>query len=104
MAADYDFVVQLHHSVARDVQVRTINASLLSNLAVTSLTLEGNVFADCQPEVATTKDRQPGATLMAPSMLNLDLTDLKLSYEGDDESLSRVGSTIEHQVLRRVSR
>ena len=71
MAADYDFVVQLHHSVVRDVQVRTINASLLSNLAVTSLTLEGNVFADCQPEVATTKDRQPGATSMAPSMLKL---------------------------------
>lgn len=104
MAHDYDFVVQLHHSVVRDVQVRAINASLLSNLAVISpfsrviantispfemkahwanprldiandtlrlsadvkggarhvtkginLTMEGNVSADCRPEVVTTK-------------------------------------------------
>ncbi|MBV8992442.1 MAG: hypothetical protein JO287_01790, partial [Pseudonocardiales bacterium] len=149
MAHDYDFVVQLHHSVARDVQVRAINASLLSDLAVTSplsrvigntispfemkghwanpkldilngmlrlsadvkggarhvtkginLTMEGNVSADCQPEVVTTEDRQPVVALTAPSMLSLDLTDLKLSYEGDDEPLSWVDSTIEQQILR----
>ncbi|MDQ4103169.1 MAG: hypothetical protein M3186_05485 [Actinomycetota bacterium] len=33
---DYDYVIQLHHSVVRDVQTRAINASLLSNLALTS--------------------------------------------------------------------
>jgi hypothetical protein len=149
MAYDYDVVVQLHHSVVRDVQSRAINASLLNNRALTSpvsrvienkihpfemkghwanpklditidtlrlsadvkggarhikegvnLTMQGNVSVDCQPEVITTKDNQPVVTLTAPSMSSLDLTDLKLSYEGDDEPLSWVDSTIEQQALR----
>ncbi len=39
-------------------------------------------------------------TLTTPSMLILDLTDLKLNYEGDDEPLSWVDNTIEQTILR----
>ncbi|MDQ2789849.1 MAG: hypothetical protein M3Y73_09115, partial [Actinomycetota bacterium] len=34
MQHDYDFIVQLHHSVVRDVQTHAIDTSLLSNLAL----------------------------------------------------------------------
>ncbi|MGB9281775.1 MAG: hypothetical protein WCB57_17100, partial [Pseudonocardiaceae bacterium] len=149
MQHDYDFIVQLHHSVVRDIQTRAIDTSLLSNLALTTplsrvighkispfqlkghwdnpkldiasdrlrlsadvrggtrhiteginLTMEGNVQADCEPQVSATKDNEPVATLAVPSMLSLDLTDLKLSYEGDDEPLSWIDNTIEHAILR----
>jgi hypothetical protein len=36
MQNGYDFVVQLGRDVVRDVQIRTINASLLRNLHITS--------------------------------------------------------------------
>jgi len=36
MRHDYDFVVQLHYNVVRDVQTRAINASPLRNLALAS--------------------------------------------------------------------
>lgn len=149
MQPDYDCVVQLHHSVVRDVQTRAINASLLRNLAVASpvsraieqmippfqmkahwdnpkldfvngllklsadvrggarhvksginLTMAGTVHADCRPRVGQTKDHQPLVTLTAPSMLDLDLAGLKLSYEGDDKPLSWVDATVEQTILR----
>ena len=65
-----------------------------------NLTMEGNVHADCEPRVSTTGDNQPVVTLTAPSMLRLDLTDLNLSYEGDDEPLSWVDGAIERTILR----
>ncbi|MGH3808947.1 MAG: hypothetical protein ACRDRU_20430, partial [Pseudonocardiaceae bacterium] len=145
---DYDFVVQLRDNVVRDVQTRAINASLSSNLAVTSpvsrvivqmippfqmaahwgnpkldfdddllklsvdvqggarhvikginLTMKGTIHADCQPRVIGT-DNQPVVTLTAPSLLDLDVADLELSYQGDDEPLSWVDTTIEQIILR----
>ena len=36
MYRDYDFVVQLHRNILRDVQIRAINASLFENLALDS--------------------------------------------------------------------
>jgi hypothetical protein len=149
MRADYDLVVQLHHSIVRDVHNRTINESLLSNLALTSpvsrvienaippfqmkgywdnpklniandqlrlstdvrggarytikginLTMKGNVHVDCKVKIVMTTDGQPVATLTAPSMVDLDLADLKLTYEGNDELLSWIDSTIEQTLLR----
>ncbi len=65
-----------------------------------NLTMEGNIHADCGPRVVATKDNQPVVTLTAPSPLDLDLTGLKLSYQGDDEPLSWIDTTIEQTILR----
>jgi hypothetical protein len=65
-----------------------------------NLTIEGNIHVDCQPQVITTKDHQPVVTLTPPSGVDLDLTDLKLSYEADDEPLSWVDTTVEQTILR----
>ncbi|MGH4010371.1 MAG: hypothetical protein ACRDTH_19795 [Pseudonocardiaceae bacterium] len=145
----YDFVVQLRHEVLQDVQTRAINASLLTNLALTTpisrviaqlippfqmkahwdkpnlnsaedllrlstdvrggarhvvnginLTMEGSIHAECRPRVVASEDGQPVVTLTTPSPLDLDMADLKLSYEGDDKPLSWVDTTIEQTVLR----
>ncbi|HKR48150.1 MAG TPA: hypothetical protein VJT72_00985 [Pseudonocardiaceae bacterium] len=147
--SDYDFVVQLRHEVLQDVQTRAINASLLTNLALTTpisrviaqlippfqmkahwdkpnlnsaedllrlstdvrggarhvvnginLTMEGSIHAECRPRVVASEDGQPVVTLTTPSPLDLDMADLKLSYEGDDKPLSWVETTIEQTVLR----
>jgi hypothetical protein len=65
-----------------------------------NLTMEGGIHAGCEPRVIVTKDNQPVVTLTAPSMMDLDLTDLKFSYQGDDEPLSWVDITIEQTILR----
>jgi hypothetical protein len=65
-----------------------------------NLTVEGTISAECQPMVAASRDGQPVVVLTAPSPLDLDLADLDLSYEGDDEPLSWVDTSIEQTVLR----
>jgi Collagen triple helix repeat (20 copies) len=67
-----------------------------------NLTMEGDIHIDCQPRIIATKDNQnqPAVTLKVPSMLHLDLADLKISYEGDDKPLSWVGTTIQKMMLR----
>jgi hypothetical protein len=147
--SDYDFLLQLHCGVLRDVQTRVINASLLTNLALTSpisrvlaqtvtpfpmkahwakpeleitedsvklsadvaggaryfiggtnLTMEGQVNAECRPRTVISDGGQPMVTLETPSLRDLHLGDLKLSYEGDDELLTGVNTAIEHTLLR----
>ena len=149
MRDDYDFVIQLRHSVVRDVQTHTINTSIFRNLSLTTpisriiaqaippfqmkalwdnpklgfandllrlsvdvkggtrhvikginLTMEGSIHADCQPRVVATKASQPVVTLTAPSPLDLDLANLKLSYKGDDKPLPWVDTTVEQTILR----
>jgi hypothetical protein len=149
MQNDYDFVVQLGRDVVCDVQTRTINASLLRNLHMTSpfsrvvaqrlppfqmkvhwgnpkldygddllklsvdvqggvrqplkhvnLTMEASVHADCQPRVAAdAEDDQPVVTLTALSAVAL--AELKLSYEGDEKTLSWFDKMIAKGILRR---
>jgi hypothetical protein len=65
-----------------------------------NLTVEGTISAECRPRVSESRDGQPVVVLTAPSLWELDLADLNLSYEGDDEPLSWVDTTIERTVLR----
>ena len=149
MCHDYDFVVQLHRKILRDVQIRVINASLFENLALASpvsrviaqeippfqmkthwdnpklefadnflrlsadvkggtryhkegmnLSMEGKVYADCVPVVVATDDGQPVVALRAPSLMDIDLADLKLEYKASDEPPPWVDSTVEQAILR----
>ncbi|MDQ3764997.1 MAG: hypothetical protein M3460_26855 [Actinomycetota bacterium] len=65
-----------------------------------NLTVEGTISAECRPRVSASRDGQPVVVLTAPSLWELDLADLDLSYKGDDEPLSWVDTTIEQTVLR----
>jgi hypothetical protein len=65
-----------------------------------NLSMEGHISADCEPAVVATNDGQPVVALKAPSLLDLDLADLKLEYKASDEPLSWADSTIEQVILR----
>lgn len=62
--------------------------------------MEGNVRADCRPIVVAADDDRPVVVLKAPSLMDLDLADLKLECKASDELLSWVDSTIEQVILR----
>lgn len=65
-----------------------------------NLSMEGHISADCEPVVVATNDGQPVVALKTPTLLDLDLADLKVEYKATDDSLSWVDSMIEQAILR----
>ena len=65
-----------------------------------NLTMEGQVNTKRRPVVAANDSGQPVVTLATPSPLELHLGDLELRYEGDDEILTWVDTSIERTLLR----